>query len=95
MGGDREAVPPGEGEIMMRAGAIWPEEYPQVSFRSASDLQSKLTRFLGDEQERQRVATAMRSEILKNYTYKSISERLIRFIAADLQAATARISAAA
>jgi hypothetical protein len=85
----------GEAEIMMRAGAVWPEQYPQVSFRSAAELQLRLTRFLGDERERQQVASAMRAEIVENCTYTSISKRLVRFIADDLHAANARRSVAA
>jgi hypothetical protein len=84
-----------EGELMGRGGAVWPEEYPQVSFRSAAELQSRLTRFLGDESERQRVASAMRARIVENYTYAKISKRLVRFIADDLRTAHSRVSAAA
>lgn len=85
----------GEAELMARAGAVWPEEYPRVSFRSAAELQSRLTRFLGDPGERKLVASAMRAAILENYTYVNISKRLVRFIAADLHAGASEISAAA
>ena len=85
----------GEAELAARAGAVWPEEYPQVSFRSAAELQSKLSRFLGDEQKRMRLASAMRGCIVENFTYASISKRMIQFIAADLRAAGQARSAAA
>jgi hypothetical protein len=85
----------GEAELMVRAGAVWPEEYPQVSFRSAADLQLKLTRFLSDERERQHVASAMRAAIVEKYTYTSLTKRLLRFIATDLRAANAGRSVAA
>lgn len=79
-----------EVDLTGRAGAVWPEEYPQVSFKSAAELQLRLTRFLGDESERQRVADAMRASIVGDYSYMSISKRLLRFIADDLQAADSR-----
>jgi hypothetical protein len=84
-----------EVDLTGRAGAVWPEEYPQVSFRSAAELQLKLTRFLGDERDRRQVADAMRARIVGDYSYMSISKRLLRFVADDLQAADARRLAAA
>ncbi|HSU68799.1 MAG TPA: glycosyltransferase, partial [Tepidisphaeraceae bacterium] len=85
----------GEAELTTRAGAVWPEEYPQVSFRSGAELQLRLTRFLGDEQQRQQVAAAMRAQILENYTYASISKRLLRFIGDELRSAQSRVPVAA
>jgi hypothetical protein len=90
-----ELMTAAEAQLMARAGAVWPEEYPQVSFRSAAELQLRLTRFLGDPRERQQVASGMRAAILENYTYMNISKRLLRFIAANLDAPHARLSAAA
>lgn len=85
----------GDAELMGRAGAVWPEQYPQVSFRSRAELQVRLARFLGNADEREQVAAAMREAIVENYTYTKISERLVRFIAADLRANGASPSAIA
>lgn len=84
-----------DAEMTGRAGAVWPGEYPQVSFRNAKELQSRLSRFLDDDRERQSVAAGMRDVIVEKFSYASISQRLLQFIAADLHTARARIPAAA
>ena len=85
----------GEAELAGRAGAVWPDQYPQVSFRSAGDLQSRLARFLDDETERRQMVCAMREQIVKAYSYANISGRLLKFIRNDLSAAQGKLSTAA
>lgn len=84
-----------EADLLGRGGAVWPMEYPQVSFRSAAELGERLTRFLANAGERQQMVSSMRSAIEEQFTYLSVSRRLIQFIAADLERAGPRLAAAA
>jgi hypothetical protein len=85
----------GDAELTGRAGAVWPNQYSQIAFRSAAELQMRLTRYLGNQHEREQITAAMRTEIVENFTYLKISQRLLEFISADLQSAQMRVSAAA
>jgi hypothetical protein len=76
-----------DADFMTLAGAVWPEEYPQVSFRTAEDLGAKLLRFLNDDARRLQMAEEMRKVVIKRCSYLSISRRLMKFISIDLDRA--------
>jgi hypothetical protein len=85
----------GDAELTGRAGAVWPDQYSQIAFRSAAELEMRLTRYLSSPRERAQISAAMRAEIVENFTYLKISQRLLQFIATDLQSARTNLSAAA
>lgn len=71
-------------DFMILAAAVWPEQYPQVSFDSAAELGQKLGRYLDDAQERARITRQMREVVIDRCSYLSISRRLVQFIARDI-----------
>jgi hypothetical protein len=67
------------------AGSIFCEHYDAVCFQSASEIEQKISHFLTDENQRQRVATQMRQIVLDRFTYLSTTRRMLEFIADDQQ----------
>jgi hypothetical protein len=61
------------------AAAVWPEQYDAVAFDSKGMMRQKISRFLGDEAERRRLAGAMRRVVVERLTYRAVNERLLRF----------------
>ena len=90
-----------DDQFMSLASAVWPFEYPQVAFADREELRSKLTRYLGDDAARTELAGAMRRVVVDRCSYRSINQRLLQFIMADLsrresrsaEATTARAAA--
>jgi hypothetical protein len=77
------------------AGAVWAGEYDAVAFDSKGMMRRKISRFLGDESERRRLAGAMRRVVVERLTYRAVNERLLRFVGADLARRVAPMEAAA
>jgi hypothetical protein len=71
-------------DFMILANAVWPKEYPDISFRTAAELQSKVLTFLNSESQRQQIAERMRQVVIERCSYLSISRRLLQFIEKDL-----------
>jgi len=82
-------------EFASLADAVWPMEYPQIAFKTQADLEAKLTRYLGDPALRGAIAEAMRQVVIERYSYRSISRRLLSFVAADVRSHAVRVSRAA
>jgi hypothetical protein len=62
------------------AGAVF-AEYPGVSFASSDEFADRAGQFLRDDEGRQAVSASMRQVVLKDYTYDSLVQKLITFIA--------------
>jgi hypothetical protein len=78
-----------DNDFMILAAAVWPELYPQVSFATAAELQTKLALYLADASERARVAAEMRRVVIERCSYLSISRRLVAFVGRHLSAGAA------
>jgi hypothetical protein len=73
-----------QGGYIRSAGMIWGEDYDAVAYGSADELREKVTRFLGDEHERRRIANSMRAVVLARFSYSATTRRLLGFMAEDL-----------
>jgi hypothetical protein len=73
-----------DGDYIRSAAAIWPE-YQRVSFRSADELRRLVSGYLANESERRRVAQAMRRPVIDRFSYVATTQRLLDFVAIDLQ----------
>jgi hypothetical protein len=67
------------------AGATQWEEYFDVAFDSREQLQQRVGQYLNDESQRERLVAAMRRPVLEKLTYRHIGQRLLDFIASDLE----------
>jgi hypothetical protein len=67
------------------AGATLWEDYFDVAFNSRQELQTKVARYLKDDAARERLTQSMLRPVLEKLTYQRISERMVGFIAEDLQ----------
>jgi hypothetical protein len=76
------------------ASTVWGDDYDQVCFASAQQLQERVSHYLQNEDERLRRAQSMRRVALARFTYRATSQRLLEFIANDM-ARHARLAAAA
>lgn len=74
-----------DNDFASLATGIWPELYPKVSFKTPADLHEKLGLFLSDEPLRNRIAMEMRSVVNERFSYRSISQRLLRMIGDSLK----------
>lgn len=83
-----------DGEFIRSAGAIW-DDYDAVAFNSRDELQQRVTRYLNDTDARQSIACSMREKVLERFTYVSTTERLVDFIATDLERQATPLEAAA
>jgi hypothetical protein len=83
-----------DGDYIRSAAAVW-DEYDQVAFRSSAQLRKLATHFLADETERKQIADSMRRVVLNRFSYRSTSQRLLEFIADDLEKNTLREGVAA
>lgn len=72
-------------DFLTLGSTAWPQEYPRVAFSSRDQLHSMLTRYLADDELRREIAGSMRRVVIERCSYRSISDRLLRFIAADLR----------
>ncbi len=82
-----------DGEYIRSAAAVF-EQYDTVAYRSAEELQQRVTHFLTSQEERQAVAEAMRRIVLARFTYRSTTDRLLHFVADDLSRDVTRSVAA-
>lgn len=73
-----------QGGYIRSAGMIWGEDYDAVAFDGAVELKSKVAQFLGDENERRRIAASMRAVVLARFSYTATTRRLLNFMAEDL-----------
>ena len=78
-----------EEGFIRSAGTIWPE-FEQVSFETKNEVQEKIARYLSSPAERQELCEAMQKPVLQSLTYTAMSQRMLRFIAADLSAKAIR-----
>jgi hypothetical protein len=65
------------------AGTLWPE-FDRVAFDNREQLQERVGYFLSHPEERQSLTAAMRERVLECLTYRSVSRRMLRFVADDL-----------
>jgi hypothetical protein len=88
-----------DNDFAALATGVWPDRYADVAFKTKDDLGQMLARYLPDEALRQQIASEMRRVVIDRFSYRTISQRLVRFIAdaLDREAATTsnRIRAAA
>jgi spore maturation protein CgeB len=73
---------------------IWGEDYDAVAYGSADELRVKIAQFLGDENERRRIADSMRAVVLARFSYSATTSRLLNFMAEDLANRNLRKAAA-
>jgi Glycosyl transferases group 1 len=66
------------------AGTIFGEDYDAIGYDSADELREKVTRFLTDEDERNRIAQSMRAVAIARFSYTATTRRLLDFMAEDL-----------
>jgi hypothetical protein len=83
-----------DGGYIRSAATVW-DEYDKVSFRSASQLKARVTHFLSNETERRAIADSMRRVVIERFTYRTISQRLLEFVADDLARDVTRAAVAA
>ena len=83
-----------QGGYVRSAGTIWGEDYDAVAYGGNDELRAKVTKFLGDEHERRRIADSMRAVVLARFSYSATTRRLLEFMAEDL-ASRSRQKAAA
>jgi spore maturation protein CgeB len=57
-------------------------------------LRVKIAQFLGDENERRRIADSMRAVVLARFSYSATTSRLLNFMAEDLANRNLRKAAA-
>ncbi len=72
------------------AGATLWDNYPDIAFASKMEIEAKVTRYLANNTERDRIAAAMRKSVLDKLTYRRTTERLLAFIALDLESQITR-----
>lgn len=82
-----------DGQYIRSAATVW-EEYDRVAFRSAAELRERVNHFLANDDDRRATADSMRRVVLERFTYRSISERLLNFMADDLSRDVFRAAAA-
>jgi len=73
-----------QGGYIRSAGTVFGEDYDAVAYDSALELREKVTRFLTDENERNRIARSMRAVAVARFSYTATTRRLLSFIAEDL-----------
>jgi hypothetical protein len=73
-----------DGQYIRSAASIWPE-YDQVSFGSAQQLRERVDFFLKHPDQRTQITHAMREPVIARFSYRSISQCLLDFIADDMQ----------
>jgi hypothetical protein len=83
-----------DGQYIRSASSIWPE-YDQISFGSAPKLRERIEFFLQHPELRTQLASSMRRTAISRFSYRTTSQRLLDFIAADLEANLVRQEAAA
>jgi glycosyltransferase involved in cell wall biosynthesis len=83
-----------QGGYIRSAGMIWGEDYDAVAYGSADELRVKIAQFLGDENERRRIADSMRAVVLARFSYSATTSRLLNFMAEDLANRNLRKAAA-
>lgn len=74
-----------DGEYIRSAASVWPEHYPQVCFNSRDSLHAQVREYLADADARAAIANGMRDVVLRRFSYAGMSQRLLQFIAHDLQ----------
>jgi hypothetical protein len=73
-----------DSEYTLAGATMW-EEYFDVAFSSREQLQERVGQYLHDGSQRQRLVEAMRGPVLEKLTYRHIGQRLLDFIASDLE----------
>ena len=73
-----------DGQYIRGAKSIWPNQYDDVSFNSAQQLQQRVTHFLASPTDRRQIAQSMREPVIERFSYRRISSRLLEFIADDV-----------
>jgi hypothetical protein len=76
------------------AATLWPQ-YPQVSFWSQTELETKLAHFLSAPDQRRAINASMRDRVLQWHTYTAISRRMLALIAENKPAVPMPVAQAA
>jgi hypothetical protein len=84
-----------DGGYIRSAGTVWEDNYDRVAYRSAAELQQRVSHYLSNSHERTQISTQMRQVVLERFTYRSISKGLLDFIADDIAADASRLPATA
>jgi hypothetical protein len=83
-----------DGGYIRSAATVW-DDYDQVAFRSEAELRARVTHFLGAAAERSAIAASMRRVVIERFTYRSVSQQLLNFVADDLTRGVSRALVAA
>jgi hypothetical protein len=73
-----------DSEYTLAGATLW-DEYFDVAFNSCQELQQRVEHYLSDDTARQQTVEAMRRPVLEKLTYRHIGQRLLNFIASDLE----------
>jgi hypothetical protein len=75
------------GDFTRGASTLW-KEYDRVVFSTQTELEQRVKHFLTAPAERRHIADSMRQRVTECHTYTAISQKLLRFIATDLEVET-------
>ena len=73
------------------ANTMW-QQSPLVTFSTQKELTGQIQHFLANPQERREITAAMRQRVLETHTYQAISDRMLKFIADDIENSSKTIS---
>lgn len=73
-----------DSEYTLAGATLW-DEYFDVSFDCREQLGQRVGQYLNDEPKRRQTMEAMRRPVLAKLTYRHIGQRLLEFIAGDLE----------
>lgn len=78
-----------ETKTVQLAGQVWPE-IDRIVFSSESEFRLRLEHYLAHPEERAAVAASMRKVVLERYSYRALMDRLVRWMADQLERQAAR-----
>lgn len=76
------------------ANTLW-ENSDRITFGTREEMTAKVRHFLSAPEERRQIVNDMRQRVLETHTYRRVSQRLIEFIAEDLERRPQAISSVA